>query len=65
MRLMTPDAWALKYFSEESRPPAVTLRRWLRDGKVPARKIGGKWYVDEHVWLANGNELVLRILNAG
>ena len=65
MRLMTPEAWLHKYFSEESRPPHVTLRRWLREGKIPGRKIGGAWYIDEHAWLANGDELLLRILNAG
>lgn len=38
------------------------MRRWLNDGKLPGRKIGGTWYVDEHAWLADGNELVLRVL---
>ncbi|WP_421793887.1 hypothetical protein [Hydrocarboniphaga effusa] len=65
MKLMTPAAWALKYFSEESRPAEVTMRRWFREGAVSARKIGGTWYVDEHAWLADGNDLLLKVLNNG
>lgn len=65
MRLIAPEAFAEKYFADESRPPPVTVRRWMRDGKVPARKIGGTWFVDEHAFLANGNPLVQRILEAG
>jgi hypothetical protein len=65
MHLMTPQQWAEKYFDEGSRPSEVTLRRWLNEGKVPGRKVGGTWYVDEHAWIANGNELVQRVLDAG
>jgi hypothetical protein len=32
---------------------------------VPARKIGDTWYIDEHAWLADGDELMLRVLNNG
>jgi hypothetical protein len=32
---------------------------------VPGRKVGGTWYVDEHAWLADGDEQVRRVLNAG
>ena len=63
MNLMTPQKWAEKYFDEGSRPSEVSMRRWLNDGKLPGRKVGGTWYVDEHAWIANGNELVLRVLN--
>jgi hypothetical protein len=38
------------------------MRRWLTDGKLPSRKIGGSWFVDEHARLADGSELVLRVL---
>lgn len=68
MKLITPSAWADKYFSPESRPPEVTVLRWLRAGKVAARKVGGKWFIDEHAWLAANDDpaeeaLVLRVLN--
>jgi hypothetical protein len=65
MHLMTPQQWAEKYFDEGSRPSEVTLRRWLNEGRVPGRKVGGTWYVDEHAWLADGDEQVRRVLNAG
>jgi hypothetical protein len=65
MLLMTATAWAEKYFDEGSRPAEVTLMRWLRAGKLPARKVGGTWYVDEHAWLAGDDELVRRVLEAG
>jgi hypothetical protein len=63
--LLTAKAWADKHFGAESRPAEITVLRWLRDGKVPGRKVGGKWYVDEHAWLAEDDPLVQRVLGAG
>lgn len=63
MHLMTPQKWVEKYFDDGSRPSEMTVRRWLSTEKLPGRKIGGTWYVDEHAWLADGDELVLRVLN--
>ena len=65
MLLLTPTAFAEKYFAEGSRPPEPTLRRWMQNGAVPAVKIGGSWFVDEHVWLSGGDDLVERVLKAG
>jgi hypothetical protein len=62
MRLMTPHRWTEKYFAECSRPAEITVRRWLAEGKVPGRKVGSSWFVDEHAWLADGDELVLQVL---
>lgn len=62
MRLMTIPDWSEKYFSERSRPSEQTVRRWLKSGALAGRKVGGAWYVDEHVWLADGDDLVLRVL---
>ncbi len=64
MLLIEAHAWVRKYFAHESRPAELTVRRWMRVGKVPARKAGGTWYGDEHAWLAGGDELVLRILQS-
>lgn len=64
MRLITPIEWSKKYFAEGSRPSETSIRRWLNEGKLPGRKIGGSWYIDEHLWLADGDELVHRILAA-
>lgn len=65
MRLQKPAVWAEKYFAEESRPAEITVLRWLRDAKIPGRKVGGTWYVDEHAWLAGDDDLVQRVLDAG
>ena len=63
--LMTPQLWLEKYFDADSRPSEITLQRWLRAGKVPGKKVGGTWYIDEHEWLADGDDLVQRVLEAG
>ncbi len=65
MLLLTPQLWLEKYFDENSRPSEITLMRWLRSGKIPGRKVGGTWYVDEHAWLAGDDDLVRRVLEAG
>lgn len=62
MRFITVEQWRKAYFPEGSRPPTITARRWIRSGKVPGRKIGGTWFVDEHAFLADGNELVEKAL---
>ena len=65
MKLVDAKTWAERTFDPESMPPEVTLQRWLRTGAVPARKVGGRWFVDEHAWLAGGDDLMLRVLEAG
>lgn len=59
---MTVREWRERYFSEASAPAELTVRRWLQNGDVPGRKIGGNWYVDEAAWLAGGDELVAKVL---
>ncbi len=63
MQLIAARAWAEKYFGPESRPSDITLQRWMRAGKVPGRKVGKTWFVDEHLWLADGDDLVQRVLS--
>lgn len=65
MRFLTPSVWLEKYFAEDSRPPEPTLRRWMQQGALPAKKIGGSWFIDEHAWLADGDELIERVLTPG
>jgi len=62
MKLLAAHAWIEKYFAPESRPAKSPLCG-LRNGKVPGRKVGGTWYVDEHAWLADGDERVQRVLD--
>ncbi|AWH29885.1 hypothetical protein [Stenotrophomonas sp. YAU14A_MKIMI4_1] len=64
MQLMTAERWLERYFEEGSRPSMQVLQRLLREGKLPGRKVGGTWFIDEHEWLACGDELVERVLKA-
>ena len=64
MKLMLVHKWAEKYFDEDSRPDAQLIGRWCRNGKIPATKVVGQWYVDEHAWLAGGDDLVASVLAA-
>lgn len=65
MNLLTTDQWLHRYFDVTSRPSVPTLQRWLRDGKIPGKKVGGTWFIDEHAWLSDGDDLVERVLKAG
>jgi hypothetical protein len=64
MQLISAEQLILKIFEEKSRPSAAKLNRWMRTGARPARKVGGTWYNNEHVWLADGDEVVLSILGS-
>lgn len=48
VRLLEPPAWSEKYFAPESHPSDFVMRRWAREGGIPAKKIGKTWFVDEH-----------------
>lgn len=65
MKLILATAWTEKYFAEGSRPAEITVLRWLKNGKIEGRKVGGTWYVDEDAWLAGDDDLVRRVLEAG
>lgn len=65
MKLMAAPVWREKYFEDASRPAEITVMRWLREGKIPGRKVGGSWFIDEHAWLAGDDPLVQRVLEAG
>lgn len=62
MKLIAIPQWRDRYFAEGSAPDEVTVRRWLRMGTLEGRKIGGTWFIDEAAWLADGDELVRRVL---
>ena len=62
MQLITPERWLDRYFEEGSRLSMHVLQRLLREGKLPGRKAGGAWFIDEHEWVAGGDDLVARVL---
>lgn len=62
MQLITAERWLERYFEAGSRPSVQVLQRLLREGKIPGRKVGGTWFIDEHEWLAAGDDLVASVL---
>lgn len=65
MKLVTIPIFLERHFDPACAPSEFTVRRLLRESKLPGRKVGGEWYVDEHLWLADGDPLVERVLEAG
>jgi hypothetical protein len=54
-----------RYFSDRSRPSARTVTNWCAQQKLPARKIGGEWYIDAEIFEAESDQgLVTKILTA-
>lgn len=59
--LLEVNEFVLRNFAEGSRPSRATLMRWLSKGQIPgARKVGGRWYVDESIWYAKENVAPLK-----
>lgn len=65
MKLIAAAVWADRYFDPDSRPTELNIRRLLREGKLPGKKVGGSWFIDLDAWLADGDDLVQRVLEAG
>jgi len=66
MALITIKEYIEKYFSEESRPNKNSVWRWVRDGILPAQKLGKRYYIDTDVLdkkRRTGNRLADKILN--
>lgn len=63
-KLMHVDQWRAMRF-EGKAPSAGTVRRWCRNGELPAKKIGAHWFVDlDAEKLATGNALADDVLRA-
>lgn len=64
MALVTVDQYIEKTFAEGSRPPKYTVWYWIRTGKLPAKRQGKRYYIDESLITdSTGNDLADRILN--
>lgn len=44
---MTIDEYINKTFTRESQPHINSVRRWIREGKLEAKKIGRSYYIEE------------------
>lgn len=62
---LTVENWISREFTPGSRPKRTLVWRWIREGVVPAAKLGKRYYIPADFSLSNntGNELVDRILN--
>lgn len=50
-------------FTDDSRPKLDTVRRWIREGKLPAVKHGRKYYIDtDKLKPSTGNALADKVL---
>lgn len=63
-KLMDPDQWRRARFA--GTPPGMTtVQRWCRDGAIPAKKIGGNWYIYlDAERIQTGNELADDVLKS-
>lgn len=61
---MRLSQFAKQHFVEGSRPSLSTLRRLVEKGELPGRRFGEHYYVDYSAYLANGDPLVAKVLNA-
>src|SRR3569833_1838801 len=60
MALMLISKYALQ-FAEGSRPNKATVIRWINQGKIYGKKIGGQYYVDPDIEISS-NPLVNKVL---
>lgn len=62
-QLMTLRQYRAVRFARGSEPSMGTLKRWVNAGTLPAKKLGGVWYVEVKQEAANtGDPLVDRVL---
>jgi len=47
-RLMTIDEYMDRTFSKQSQPHVNTVRRWIREGKLSAIKMGRSYYIEDN-----------------
>jgi len=64
MKLIKLDQFRKDYFAEGSRPALKTIRRQIKSGEIPGKKIGKVYYVDMDKFNLTGNPLVDSVLLA-
>lgn len=64
MRLIDVHEFLDTYYSQRSRPSARTVRTWCEKRQLPARHIGGKWFIDQEAFEADEDqELIDKVLH--
>lgn len=60
---MALHEWGAETFVGDGAPFRPTLKRWAASGQIPARMIGGRWFVDLDAWEAStGDDLADAVL---
>lgn len=49
-------------FSPESAPHTHTVRRWIDQQRLPGKKIGGRYYIDDDVFSSSTNPYLTKVL---
>ncbi|MBU2707687.1 DNA-binding protein [Zooshikella marina] len=63
-KLISIAEWQKQRF-EGKAPTSTCIARWCREGFIPAKKIGGLWFIDaEAEAIQSGNELVDSVLKS-
>lgn len=64
MAYMKVSQYREKHFVEGSRPSVNTIKRWIDDGELPGKTIGGMYYVEVDR-VKPVNPMLLKVLNHG
>lgn len=62
MAWMKLSQYRRKYFAEGSRPALNTIKKWIDNGELHGKTIGGMYYVDPEA-VEPANDLVLKVLS--
>lgn len=62
MALMKVSQYRREHFAEGSRPSVNTIKKWVDNGEVYGKVIGGMYYVDPDK-IVTANPLVDKVLN--
>lgn len=61
MRLATIDDFIRRTFASDSAPHVNTVRRHIREGKLPGRRLGARYYVDEAALDSRFDDLIEKV----
>lgn len=62
MKLMSIKGFQNQYFAKGEAPALNTIKRWIEQGTIDGRKVGGKYFVNVQAFELTDNELVNSVL---